>query len=65
LNLTWYIQVADSQENYIDKSGQASKTTGAIFHQSDDSVQAFGFCVSNKFTGKGQNPMEMFSKPID
>lgn len=64
-NLTWKIQIADGEENHIDKRGQTSKPTGAIFHQPDDSVQAFGFCIRDGLIDKGQNPMQMFSEHSD
>jgi len=64
-NLCRKIQIADTQENHIDKSRQAPKSAGPIFDQSDDSIQAFGFGICDGFLDKGQNAMQMFSEHFD
>jgi hypothetical protein len=59
------IQIADREENHINKSRQTTKSTGPIFYNPDDSVQTLGFSVCYGFLNKGQNTMHMLSEHFD
>jgi len=54
-NLCREIQVSHSQENHIKKSQQTSNSTGPVFDNPDDPVQAFGFSVCYGFLNNGQH----------
>ena len=64
-NLCREIQISHSQENHINKSRQTSKSTGPVFDNPDDPVQAFGFSVCYSFLNVGQDTMRMVSERFD